>query len=232
MKQLLRDAASIMETWWARFPQDMLAGDKDVLTRMQAAIEAPDQEPVAYELFAKKFATGSTLLYDKPTGALRYCGVRPLYAAPDQPTQVTCQIYGHVVGACGECNTHGEQPTHQYPLPDSLYPGSKDWIVGDYAERVEWLHGMYENQKEQTEMYVTASQPVADDAFKPDWAGYRQGVEDGKAGAELGLVADLTDDEILEAMHVGQEDPTQSGWVSRQRIRMGRAVLAAQRGKA
>lgn len=25
-----------------------------------------------------------------------------------EPTSVTCQIYGHVVGACGECNTHTE----------------------------------------------------------------------------------------------------------------------------
>jgi hypothetical protein len=25
-----------------------------------------------------------------------------------QPKQVTCQIYGHVVGACVECNTHIE----------------------------------------------------------------------------------------------------------------------------
>jgi len=42
----------------------------------------------------------------------------------------------------------------RYPLPDTLYPDSKDWVQGDYAERVEWLHSMYENQKEQTEMYV------------------------------------------------------------------------------
>jgi hypothetical protein len=26
--------------------------------------------------------------------------------ADSQPKQVTCQIYGHVVGACVECNTH------------------------------------------------------------------------------------------------------------------------------
>lgn len=55
------------------------------------------------------------------------------------------------------------QPTeNRYPLPDSLYLCSKDWVQGDYAERVEWLHSMYENQREQTEMYVRASQPVAE----------------------------------------------------------------------
>ena len=43
MKELLRDAVSVMETWWARFPQDMSASDRDVLTRMQAEIDA--QEP-------------------------------------------------------------------------------------------------------------------------------------------------------------------------------------------
>ena len=37
----------------------------------------------------------------------------------------------------------------RYPLPDTLYPGSKDWITGDYAARVEWLHTMYENKKQE-----------------------------------------------------------------------------------
>jgi hypothetical protein len=38
------------------------------------------------------------------------------------------------------------QPDTQYPLPDDLYP-SKDWRAGSYAERVEWLHVMYESKK-------------------------------------------------------------------------------------
>lgn len=38
-----------------------------------------------------------------------------------------------------------EAPT--YPLPDSLYPGSKDWMASNYAGRVEWLHVMYESAK-------------------------------------------------------------------------------------
>ena len=42
MKELLRDAVSIMETWWAKFPQDMSASDRAVLTRMQAEIDAPE----------------------------------------------------------------------------------------------------------------------------------------------------------------------------------------------
>ena len=38
-----------------------------------------------------------------------------------------------------------------YPLPDDLYGGSKDWRAGSYAERVEWLHLMYEGAKEEIE---------------------------------------------------------------------------------
>jgi hypothetical protein len=48
------------------------------------------------------------------------------------------------------------EPT--YPLPDDLYPGSKDWVHGSYAERVQWLHMMYEAGKEQLELYA-APQP-------------------------------------------------------------------------
>lgn len=33
-----------------------------------------------------------------------------------------------------------------YPLPDSLYPGSKDWVTGNYPARVAWLHSMYESR--------------------------------------------------------------------------------------
>lgn len=36
----------------------------------------------------------------------------------------------------------------EYPLPTDLYD-SKDWRCGTYAERVEWLHTMYEAAKEQ-----------------------------------------------------------------------------------
>lgn len=47
-----------------------------------------------------------------------------------------------------------------YPLPDSLYPGSKDWMAGDYAERVEWLHRMYESKKrELDDLYAQMAAP-------------------------------------------------------------------------
>lgn len=41
-----------------------------------------------------------------------------------------------------------------YPLPDDLYPYSKDWLNADYAGRVEWLHMMYEEKKQElAELY-------------------------------------------------------------------------------
>jgi hypothetical protein len=50
-----------------------------------------------------------------------------------------------------------------YPLPDSLYPGSKDWMAGDYADRVEWLHMMYESKRQEVDALLAAPQgePVA-----------------------------------------------------------------------
>jgi hypothetical protein len=57
---------------------------------------------------------------------LRGFGIEILGKAADmleadaQPKQVTCQIYGHVVGACVECNTHieAQQVAVAVPLSD------------------------------------------------------------------------------------------------------------------
>jgi len=46
-----------------------------------------------------------------------------------------------------------------YPLPDDLYPGSKDWMASDYAGRVEWLHGMYESARREADMWCERAQP-------------------------------------------------------------------------
>ena len=43
------------------------------------------------------------------------------------------------------------EPAAPYPLPDSLYPDSKDWVASDYVGRVEWLHFMYESKKREVE---------------------------------------------------------------------------------
>lgn len=47
-----------------------------------------------------------------------------------------------------------------YQLPDDLYD-SKDWKVGSYAERVEWLHTMYEAKKRELEYCLDAAPYVA-----------------------------------------------------------------------
>lgn len=53
-----------------------------------------------------------------------------------------------------------EVDTAHYPLPDSLYPDSKDWQAADYAGRVEWLHVMYELAKGTVGMYEAQAAAV------------------------------------------------------------------------
>ncbi len=54
-----------------------------------------------------------------------------------------------------------------YQLPDDLYD-SKDWKVGSYAERVEWLHTMYEAKKRELEYCLDAA-PVQEPVAFFDW---------------------------------------------------------------
>ena len=49
----------------------------------------------------------------------------------------------------------------EYPLPESLYPDSKDWVASDYAGRVEWLHFMYESKKREVEQLETTLSWIA-----------------------------------------------------------------------
>ncbi len=43
----------------------------------------------------------------------------------------------------------------QYPLEACLYPESKDWVEGDYRDRVELLHTMYESVKSEVAQLET-----------------------------------------------------------------------------
>lgn len=61
-------------------------------------------------------------------------------------------IYGEVYDAMIAAAPPAPTST-QYPLPDDLYD-SKDWRSGGYAERVEWLHTMYENAKATLDTYL------------------------------------------------------------------------------
>ena len=74
----------------------------------------------------------------------------------DQQALDLCLTCGWKTMIPGDCCLHCarqkppavEQPPKLYPLPADLYD-SKDWRSGTYAERVEWLHTMYESAKEQ-----------------------------------------------------------------------------------
>ena len=55
-----------------------------------------------------------------------------------------------------------------YQLPDDLYD-SKDWKVGSYAERVEWLHTMYEAKKRELEYCLDAA-PVQEPVGEVDYS--------------------------------------------------------------
>lgn len=54
-----------------------------------------------------------------------------------------------------------------YQLPDDLYD-SKDWKVGSYAERVEWLHTMYEAKKRELEYCLDAAPVQEPKKFDPN----------------------------------------------------------------
>ena len=61
---------------------------------------------------------------------------------------------GHAREVCEALRAALAQP--EYPLPESLYPDSKDWAAADYASRVEWLHFMYEAKKREVAQLETA----------------------------------------------------------------------------
>ena len=52
----------------------------------------------------------------------------------------------------------------QYPLEACLYPESKDWVEGDYRDRVEWLHTMYEAVKSEVAQLETQLRAIRADS--------------------------------------------------------------------
>ena len=113
--------------------------------------------------------TTKTDIYSKAITALREA-LEP----PEQPEQEPVTQWT----GCGECDCafkchNGESrcirlPVQRtYPLPDDLYEG-KDWrAAGNYAERVEWLHVMYESKKQELEAYLDAQRkPLTDEIVR------------------------------------------------------------------
>lgn len=66
-----------------------------------------------------------------------------------------------------EAQQEQEPAQEQYPLPDSLYPGSKDWQAGSYKERVEWLHLMYESERLESIRLENVLASIKDEPTQP-----------------------------------------------------------------
>ena len=78
-----------------------------------------------------------------------------------------------------------------YPLPDNLYPDSKDWMAGGYPQRVEWLYSMYASSKQTLDAYL--AQPA-----QPGWVSVP--VEPTEAMLSAGHDAGLIDSDAWAAM--------------------------------
>jgi hypothetical protein len=77
-----------------------LEAERDALAdRVKALINA-------LRIKASMMEMGEKIAWGSDTTLMRQAA--DMLEAESQPKQVTCQIYGHVVGACVECNTHIE----------------------------------------------------------------------------------------------------------------------------
>ena len=91
----------------------------------------------------REFADMEFSYYSREATQLRKAA--DMLEADAQPKQVTCQIYGHVVGACVECNTHIEaQQAKRVPMTwqdaDAAYGKSQDHY--DLVRAIEAHHGI------------------------------------------------------------------------------------------
>jgi hypothetical protein len=106
----------------------------------------------------------------------------------------TAYPFGSLVDALRAALAQPEQ--EPYPLPESLYPDSKDWVASDYAGRVEWLHFMYESKKREVEQLETTLLRAA--LAQPDPVEVREGWEYIR---EKGLLRKpLADEQIQKLM--------------------------------
>lgn len=76
-----------------------------------------EQEPIAWLQTSVEYGVDTVIArtYKPDKFNAKWWRFDPLYLhpAPSVPTQVTCQLYGHVVGACDECNTHTEKDVNE-----------------------------------------------------------------------------------------------------------------------
>jgi hypothetical protein len=130
----------------------------------QMALEALDQ-------VTRHFTRIPSTLADSEKRGLAHQATDALRAALAQPERTG--IYSDVVSDGGLDPRNAAQPKQEpYPLPDSLYPDSKDWVASDYAGRVEWLHFMYESKKrevEQLEAEQLERKPLTEEEINKLW---------------------------------------------------------------
>lgn len=63
---------------------------QEAIKALEEALAKQEQgEPVAWEVFALKFANGTRLQYGKPENLPKYLGCRPLYTTPQQRKPLT-----------------------------------------------------------------------------------------------------------------------------------------------
>ena len=85
-----------------------------------------------------------------------YSRAADMLEADAQPKQVTCQIYGHVVGACVECNTHIEaQQAKRVPMTAEQIRSmcKQGWVfetVKQWVHVIEAHHGITAQAKKET----------------------------------------------------------------------------------
>jgi len=105
-----------------------------------AAIEAAREylatEPIGERAdsaqWLREFAAMEFSYYSREA-TMKLRNAADMLEADAQPKQVTCQIYGHVVGACVECNTHIDaQQAKRAPMSaDAIYQLAQRGAVND-----------------------------------------------------------------------------------------------------
>jgi hypothetical protein len=94
-KEIMQQALTVLKAWDALIKYQY-GGSSEAMTAMQNVawrtldtiegleqeLAKPEQEPVAWETFALKFANGQVLSYEEPKDLPSYLRYRPLYAAP------------------------------------------------------------------------------------------------------------------------------------------------------
>lgn len=181
--------------------------DRDVV---EQALEAAD---AFYSHYKRNVFSGCV-----PSEVLYFSAARAsLRAALEKPVEQDESAYQRGVTA----GRH--EIASEYPLPADLYD-SKDWRCGTYAERVEWLHTMYEDAKEQI---AALEQPVEQERCRLcDCTGDIHGL-DGEWRGECPYCRPQPTREPLTEMEIVNLRQLTPGTLDVQFVKFARAIEAA-----